>query len=239
VLVVCQVLSGPGRFGGGCGSSTVGAPELSDHRSWPDDHRNQRTSRRPRFGHRAPFEHRSVHKGHSNDLVCRKCAGQRLAVSAPPGTRTPKPRIKGPNLVMSSRFDFCQPVPVLQVSDESRCRRMPAQADYLRGHRALMEHHDWHLVLDRQTGWGERGNGRSSGLCPLPLRRDSGLQHASTARASPMRLDWPRWRHPRCDRPAVGVTFGGPVSRRGRDRCGGSRRRRTEAAGQLVGRRHK
>jgi hypothetical protein len=98
-------------------------------------------------------------------------------------------------------------VPVLQVSDESRCRRMPAQADYLRGHRALMEHHDWHLVLDRQTGWGERGNGRSSGLCPLPLRRDSGLQHASTARASPMRLDWPRWRHPRCDRPAVGVTF--------------------------------
>jgi hypothetical protein len=158
------VLSDLGRYEVGHGSSTIGAHKPPNDCSQPDDHYNQRTSHRPGFGHRAPFEHRAVHSGHSNDLVSCERAGQGLAMSAPPGTRTPNPRIKSPNLVLSSWFGSCRLVPFPQASDEPLCRPMSAQAGYLPGHRAPMEHHDWHLVLDRQTGWGERWNGRSSGL---------------------------------------------------------------------------
>jgi hypothetical protein len=119
-----------------------------------DDHHDQRTSHRPRFGHRAPFEHRSVHLGQSIDLDRCKHAGQGLAVSAPPGTRTPKPRIKSPNPVISSGFGLCQLVSFPQVSDESPCRRVPSSAAPVHGHRALMEHRDRQSVLHRRTRWG-------------------------------------------------------------------------------------
>jgi hypothetical protein len=76
-------------------SSTVRAPRPPCGRPDPDDHRDQRTSRRPGFRHRTPFEHRSVHSGHSNDLVCRISAGHSLVVSAPPGTRTRTRGLRG------------------------------------------------------------------------------------------------------------------------------------------------
>ena len=78
-------------------------------------------------------------------------------MSAPPGTRTPNPRIKSPNLVMLFWFGVCRVMPFPQVSDGRLCRPMSAQAGYLPGHRAPMEHRDRHLVLDRQTGLGEPG----------------------------------------------------------------------------------
>ena len=93
-LKLLVVLSWVDRCGDGCGSSTVRAPRPTCGPSEPGDHRDQRTSQRPGSRHRAPFEHRSVHLGRSNDLVGRKPAGQSVAVSAPPGTRTPNPRIK-------------------------------------------------------------------------------------------------------------------------------------------------
>jgi hypothetical protein len=82
---------------------------------------------------------------------------------APPGTRTPNPRIRSPNPVMSSYSGLCRPVPFPQASDEPLCRPVPAQAGYLAGHRAPMEHRDgpW-CSIDRQGG--ERWDGRTSGL---------------------------------------------------------------------------
>jgi hypothetical protein len=88
-------------------------PVHRDHRRRRrHDRHDQRTSRRPGFGHRAPFEHRTVHSGHSNDLACRIPAGHGLASGAPPGTRTPNPRIKRPKFT-HSRYDYlrlCEPV---------------------------------------------------------------------------------------------------------------------------------
>jgi hypothetical protein len=111
----------------------------------------------PRFGQRAPFEHRNVHMRPTKDLADRIGAGPWPATGAPPGTRTPNPRIKSPNPVMSSGFGLCQLVSFPQVGDEPLCRPMSAQAGYLPGHRAPMEHRDWRLVLDRQTGWESGG----------------------------------------------------------------------------------
>ena len=68
---------------------------------------NQRTSRRPGFGQRAPFEHRNVHMRPTKDLVDHMCAGQRPATGAPPGTRTPNPRIKRPKST-PSQYDYLQ-----------------------------------------------------------------------------------------------------------------------------------
>jgi hypothetical protein len=48
----------------------------------------------------------------TKDLVDRMCAGQRPATGAPPGTRTPNPRIKSPNAAV--------------------CRRGPARAGWCR-----------------------------------------------------------------------------------------------------------
>jgi hypothetical protein len=93
------------------GSTEVVDRAPSEHRRRPTpvpnpiSQHDQRTPRRPGFRHRAPFEHRSVHSRHANDLVCRISAGHSLVVSAPPGTRTPNPRIKRPKFT-PSRYDY-------------------------------------------------------------------------------------------------------------------------------------
>jgi hypothetical protein len=93
------------------GHTAVRAP--AEHRGGsppviPTDVRgNQRTSRRPGFGQRAPFEHRNVHMRPTKDLVDRMGAGQRPATGAPPGTRTPNPRIKRPKFT-PSLYDHLQ-----------------------------------------------------------------------------------------------------------------------------------
>jgi hypothetical protein len=83
-----------------------------------------------------------------------KHAGHRLAVSAPPRTRTPNPRIKSPNPVISCWFGACRLVSFLQVSDESLCRPVSARTVHLHGHRAPIEHRGRQPVLERRTRWG-------------------------------------------------------------------------------------
>jgi hypothetical protein len=78
-------------------------------------------------------------------------------VSAPPGTRTPNPRIKSPNPVISSGFGLGQRVSFPQVSNESPGRRVPSSAAPVHGHRAPMEHRDRQSVLHRRTRWGSGG----------------------------------------------------------------------------------
>jgi len=134
------VLSGLGRYEVGYGSSTVGAPKPPNDCSQPDDHYNQRTSHRPGFGHRAPFEHRPVHTGHSNDLACRKRAGQGLAVSAPPGTRTPNPRIKRVLVFVPADGGRGCWMPVAQVSSGVVYCHVPSCAGSVGGCRAHTEH---------------------------------------------------------------------------------------------------
>ena len=124
----------------GCSSSTDGAPDRACRRAAARDHGNPRTSRRPGFGQRAPFEHRNVHSRRTNDLAVRICAGQGPVTGAPPGTRTPNPRIKSPNPTISSWFDWCRLVSFPQASDESLCRHVSARAGCLGGHRAPIEH---------------------------------------------------------------------------------------------------
>ena len=139
------------------------APLRMEHRSStepalrarrPDDHGDQRTSQSPGIRQRAPFEHRNVHMRPTKDLVDRMCAGQRPATGAPPGTRTPNPRIKSPNPVISSGFGLCQLVSFPQVSNELPCRWVSSSASPVHGHRALMEHRDRQSVLHRRTRWG-------------------------------------------------------------------------------------
>ena len=136
------------------GSSTDGAPDRCHAGVRGPDHGDQRISRRPGFGQRAPFEHRNVHMRPTKDLADRICAGQSPATGAPPGTRTPNPRIKSPNPVISSGFGLCQLVSFPQVGNESPCRRVPSSAAPVHGHRALMEHSDRQSVLHRRTRWG-------------------------------------------------------------------------------------
>ena len=93
----------------------------------------------------------------TKDLVDRMCAGQKPATGAPPGTRTPNPRIKSPNPVISFGFGLCQLVSFPQVSNESPGRRVPSSAAPVHGHRALMEHRDRLSVLHRRTRWGSGG----------------------------------------------------------------------------------
>jgi hypothetical protein len=64
------------------------------------------------------------------------------STGAPPGTRTPNPRIKSPNTVISFGYGLCQLVSFPQVSNESLCRRVPSSAAPVHGYRALMEHRD-------------------------------------------------------------------------------------------------
>ena len=78
-------------------------------------------------------------------------------MSAPPGTRTPNPRIKSPNPVISSGFGLGQRVSFPQVSNESPGRRVPSSAAPVHGHRAPMEHRDRQSVLHRRTRWGSGG----------------------------------------------------------------------------------
>ena len=52
-------------------------------------------------GHRAPFEHRTVRTRQTDDLVHAICAGQKPVTGAPPGTRTPNPRIRRPKFTHS------------------------------------------------------------------------------------------------------------------------------------------
>ena len=70
-----------------------------------------------------------------------------MSCGAPPGTRTPNPRIKSPNPVMSPRSGACQPVLSSQVSVGGRCRRVPAGVGCLRGHRAPIAHRRRQSVL--------------------------------------------------------------------------------------------
>jgi hypothetical protein len=90
------------------------APLRIEHRSstehalrpcGPDDHGDQRTSQSPGIRQRAPFEHQNVHMRPTKDLVDRMCAGQGPATGAPPGTRTPNPRIKRPKFT-PSQYDY-------------------------------------------------------------------------------------------------------------------------------------
>ena len=136
------------------GSSTDGAPDRCHAGVRGPDHGDQRISRRPGFGQRAPFEHRNVHMRPTKDLADRICAGQSPATGAPPGTRTPNPRIKSPNPVISSGFGLCQLVSFPQVGNESPCRPVPSSAAPEHGHRALLEHRDRQPVLHRRTRLG-------------------------------------------------------------------------------------
>jgi hypothetical protein len=118
---------------------------------------------------------------------------------APPGTRTPNPRIESPNPVMSSWFGACRLVPFPQASDEPLCRPVSAQAGYLPGRRAPMEHRYWHLVLDRQTGWGSGGTVEAADFwakvhplavrLPATLRAWRGRALSYSGRARPLVLD--------------------------------------------------
>jgi hypothetical protein len=89
---------------------------------------------------------------------------------APPGTRTPNPRIKSPNPVVSPRSDWCRLVSSPQLSHASLCRRVSGSAGYFRGHRAPIEHRDWQPVLDLRTSWssGEAADFRSAGRGRAP-----------------------------------------------------------------------
>jgi hypothetical protein len=91
-------------------------------------------------------------------------AGERAGQpGAPPGTRTPNPRIKSPNPVMSSWFGWCRPVPFPQASDEPLCRPVSAQTGHLPGPRAPMEHRDgsWCSIDGQGGGAVERLNQRT------------------------------------------------------------------------------
>ena len=134
----------------------------------PDDHGEQRASQSPGIRQRAQFEHRNVHMRPTKDLVDRMCAGQGPVTGAPPGTRTPNPRIKSPNRVISSEFDSCRLMSFPQVSNESPGRRVPSSAAPVHGHRALMEHRDRQSVLHRRTGWGSGGAVNATGTSGPP-----------------------------------------------------------------------
>jgi hypothetical protein len=127
-----------------------------------DDRRGQRTSRRPGFCQRAPFEHRNVHMRPTKDLVDRMCAGQKPATGAPPGTRTPNPRIKSPDPAVSPQSGACRLVSFPQVGAGGRCRHVSVDVGYFHGHRAPIEHRTRWSVLDRRTKRGavtaSRGN---------------------------------------------------------------------------------
>ena len=138
------------------GSSTDEAPGRCSAAVRDRDHGDQRTSQGPGFGQRAQFEHRNVHMRPTKDLVDRMCAGQGPATGAPPGTRTPNPRIKSPNLAVPARSAACWPVSFAQVGAGYRCRRVSVGVGCFRGHRAPMEHRDRQPVLDRR--W-RRGSG--------------------------------------------------------------------------------
>jgi hypothetical protein len=76
-------------------------------------------------------------------------------LGAPPGTRTPNPRIKSPNPVISSGFGLCQLVSLPQVSNKAPCRCVPFGVDPFHGHRALIEHRDRGSVLHPTIDAGE------------------------------------------------------------------------------------
>jgi len=184
-------LSTSGRVRRLCGSSTVRAPSPPWGRRGPDDHGDQRTSRSPGLRQQAPLEHRNVHMRPTKDLVDRMCAGQRPARGAPPGTRTPNPRIKSPNLVVSRQVAGCRPKSILRATANVPCRRMPSDVGSFHGHRALIEHRDSAPVLDALTGARERSAVHSSGLVirwSRPLRRSGGPQLARLAAYQSVRL---------------------------------------------------
>ena len=120
-----------------------------------DDHGDQRTSRRPGFGQRAPFEHRNVHMRPTKDLVDRMCAGQRPATGAPPGTRTPNPRIKSPNPAMPARSSACR----LMSFPHARGGSHGAVVCRLVSVTCAATEHRWSTATDSRCSIGVRGGG--------------------------------------------------------------------------------
>jgi hypothetical protein len=156
----------------------------------PGDHCDQRTSQSPGIRQRAPFEHRNVHMRPTKDLVDRMCAGQRPATGAPPGTRTPNPRIKsrtrsyrpGPTHVRSCHFRRSAP-----RRSVARCRFVPFTC--------TATEHRWSTAAGNQRSIRGRGVccvGRAQAVTAGPrLRKLSGCAdfelpvHPSTGRRLP------------------------------------------------------
>ena len=153
-----------GRIRGGCGYGVEHrwstGPALRFIRG--RDHRYQRTSRSP--GRRASTV-RAPERPHATteDLVDRMRAGQRPATGAPPGTRTPNPRIKSRKPVVSPRADACRLMsfpPVNAEGDAVVCRYV-SRSSPAAEHRSSTASGGWCSTGDPA---GERCRRRSSGF---------------------------------------------------------------------------